>query len=164
MLQLWTERGTNYWWVTGLMDRRKPNLGCICLESTNIVITTTWGLPDQDLVFYLLCQEPEGEAKSLFYLERTRYMNNVEICWRENAADEKKSLECRSRLHIFGQSAAALFYRWLSNTRKSQTSISTCHLKCNRACQSWESTQIGVLVQNSLCIFIHRHLQEHLRD
>lgn len=116
--------------------------------SANIVITTTGGLPDQDLVFYLLCQEPGGEAESLFYLERTRYVNNVEICWRENAADEKKSLECGSRLHIFGQSAVALFYRWLSNTGKSQTSLSTCHLKCNRACQSWQSTQMGVLVHS----------------
>lgn len=58
--------------------------------SANIVIITTWGLPDQDLVFYLLCQEPGGEAESLFYLEWTRYMNNVENCWRENAVDEKK--------------------------------------------------------------------------
>lgn len=75
-------------------------------------------------------------------------MNNVKICWRENAAVEKKSLICRSRLQIFGQSAVALFYRWLSNTGKSQKSLSTCHLKCNLACQSSQSTQIGLLVHS----------------
>lgn len=60
----------------------------------------------------------------------------------------RKSLECRRRLHIYGQSAVALFYHWFSNVGKSQTSLSTCHLKCNRACQSWQSTQIGVFVHS----------------
>lgn len=67
MLQLWTERGMKPWWVTSLGAwPETPSGSCLSWKhrfNVNVVLTTSWGLPGQDLMLWLRCQEPEREGR-----------------------------------------------------------------------------------------------------
>lgn len=92
-----------------------PHLSWEHRFSAKVVLTIAWGLPEQDLMLWLSCQEPEREGRgrmeggSRLNMRQSRrvwlclYLNWTERdMWirRENGAHERKK-KCRSGFHSY---------------------------------------------------------------